>query len=299
MDHLATGAKPRPNPHERILTPAELAEYSAGCRGVLAFPADRIDRAFLAARPEVRIVATFSVGYDHVDTAAARELGVVITNTPDVLTDATADLTLGLILSLLRRLAEGDRLIRAGGFKSIHPLFMLGHDCRGRVLGILGLGRIGRAVARRARAFARTVYHNRHRCPRPRPSWDPLCSFDRAVGQFRRDLHHAPERNRGAFRLASLTRMKRTAYLVNTGRGPIVREADLVTALERGLIAGAALDVYENEPVVHPGLLGREDVVLSPHLGSATWETRTAMGMTAANNLLAFLSGREPPNRVA
>ncbi|MCB2188893.1 MAG: D-glycerate dehydrogenase [Deltaproteobacteria bacterium] len=290
------------NPHDRDLTEEELLEMSAGCRAVLAVLSNRIDRAFLEARPEVRLVANFAVGVDNFDLEAARELGVMLSNTPGVLTDATADLTMALLLSLSRRLVEGDRLVRAGGFQGVAPLFMLGNDLAGKTLGIFGLGRIGLAVGQRARAFGlRILYHNRRLNEEAHELLGAqMVSFKDLLSRSDYLCINAPltAETRGRFDYQAFGRMRPTAYLINTGRGPIVREADLVRALEEGLIAGAALDVYEYEPQVHAGLLGRDDVVLSPHLGSATREVRDAMARLAAGNVAAFLAGEEPPNRL-
>lgn len=302
LDLIAQNSEMILSPHDRALSREELIELCAGCRVLVATLANRIDRDFLLARPEIQLVANVAVGYDNVDLAAARELGVMISNTPGVLTDATADLTMLLVLALLRRLVEGDRLVRAGEFRGMHPLFMLGSDPRGKVLGIYGMGRIGEAVAQRALSFGmKIVYHNRH--PRPEAERElgaEYLGFDEFLGACDVLAITAPltEETRGVFNYQAFKRMRPTAYLVNTGRGPIMVEEDLVRALNDRLISGAGLDVYEFEPKVHPGLIELPNVILSPHLGSATIETRNQMATLAAQNVVAFLHGQDLPSRV-
>ncbi|MFH1036021.1 MAG: D-glycerate dehydrogenase [Pseudomonadota bacterium] len=302
LDLMARAAELVISPFERPLTRQELLDFSQGCRVVASTMADAMDREFLLARPEVRMVANFAVGFDNLDLEAGRDLGVVMTNTPGVLSDATADLTIGLILALLRRVVEGDKLLRAGGFKGASPMFMLGSDLTDRTLGILGLGRIGEAVAQRALAFGmKIIYHSRS--PRPeaeRALGAEYVGFDELLARADVISINAPltPETRGLFNYHIFKRMKPGSYLVNTGRGPIVVEEDLARALSDGLIRGAALDVYEHEPRVHPGLLGLDNVILCPHLGSATEETRGRMSTLVAENVLAFLEGREPPTRL-
>ena len=254
---------------------------------------DTIDRAVLDAAPHLKIVANVAVGYNNIDVAYARSRGVTVTNTPDVLTDAVAELTWGLILGVTRRLAEGDRVLRRHEWTGWALDFMLGSGLRGKQLGIVGFGRIGRAVAERAPAFGMTVA-----CATPGAtaatceamSLDRLLTTSDVVSlhvPLTSETHHLI--NRQAF-----ARMKRSAYLINTARGPVVDEAALVWALGQHLIAGAALDVYEHEPQVDPGLLAFENVLLVPHLGSATRETRTAMAQLAVDNVAAVLAGRPP-----
>ena len=263
----------------------ELKRRLAGKRALICVLTDRVDGAVLDAAPELEVVANIAVGYDNIDVPAAKSRGVVVTNTPDVLTEATAELTWGLILAAARRITEGDRLVRRGEWKGWALDFMLGMELRGKQLGIIGRGRIGRAVAARAPAFGMTAVFAKHDM-----SLDELLVSSDVISI------HAPSTpaTRHLIDRKALARMKRSAILVNTARGTLVDEEALVWALGEHLIAGAALDVYEKEPIVHPGLLTMEHVVLAPHLGSATRETRTAMADLAVANVLAVLDGRPP-----
>jgi lactate dehydrogenase-like 2-hydroxyacid dehydrogenase len=254
----------------------------------------------LDAGDDLKIVANIAVGYDNIDVTYARSRGIAVTNTPDVLTEATAEFTWGLILAITRRIAEGERLLRAGGWKGWALDFMLGSELRGKQLGIVGLGRIGLAIAVRAPAFGMHVaYATMDPAPAhyagalPIPAMRAL-SVDELLATSHVVSLHVPltERTRHLIDGRALARMKRSAYLVNTSRGPVVDEEALAWALREHMIAGAALDVYEREPTVHPDLLALENVVLAPHLGSATTETRTAMADLAARNLLEVLAGR-------
>jgi glyoxylate reductase len=268
------------------LAPDELKRRIAGKQGLICLLTDRIDGAVVdAGLPALKIVANIAVGYDNIDVPAVRSRGVVVTNTPDVLTEATAELTWALILTLARRVAEGDRLIRRGGWTGWALDFMLGMELRGKQLGIIGRGRIGRAVAAKAPAFGMHAVFAKHDM-----SIDELLVSSDVIS-----IHTpAPAETRNLFDRRTLARMKRSALLVNTARGSVVDEDALVWALTERLIAGAALDVFQKEPAVHPGLLPLENVVLSPHLGSATRETRTAMADLAVRNVLEVLGGRSP-----
>ena len=261
--------------------------------GLIAVTTDRIDGDLLDAAPALKIVANIAVGYDNIDVPAARQRGVAVTNTPDVLTEATAELTWAMILAVARRVAEGDRLIRAGAWKGWALDFMLGTELRGKQLGIIGAGRIGRAVAAKAPVFGMKAVFAKRRSTAGDPR---VMSFDELLISSDVISLHTPltPETRHLIDKRALARMKRTALLVNMARGPVVDEEALVWALGERLIAGAALDVYEKEPEVHPGLLQFENVVLVPHLGSATRETRTAMIELAARNVLAVLAGNEP-----
>jgi glyoxylate reductase len=258
----------------------------------VTIPADVVDEAFLdTCGPELRVVANFGVGYDTVDVAAATKRGIVVTNTPDVLTGATAELTFALLLALVRRVAEGDRLIRRRGDWGLAPTFMLGHGLEGKTLGVIGLGRIGREVARLGEGFGMGVVHTRGSGPYEELPLEELLAQADVV------TLHVPltSETRHLIGRDELQRMRPDAVLVNVARGPIVDEEALVRALEAGAIAGAALDVFEDEPHVHPGLLARGNVVLTPHLGSATLEVREAMGMLCAEALEAVLLERRLP----
>jgi len=278
----------------------ELLRRVVGADVVVALLTERIDAELLdAAGPQLRAVCNVAVGYNNIDVAACRERGVVATNTPGVLTDATADIAMALILMSTRRLAEGERLIRSREPWQWGMFMMLGSGIQGARLGVVGMGQIGAALARRAKAFGMTIaYSNRKPCDAALAaeldatyvSMDELLASSDVVSlhcPYSPDTHHL-------ISTSQLQAMKRTAFLVNTARGPVVDEAALVAALEAGEIAGAGLDVFEKEPEVHAGLLDRDDVVLIPHLGSATVETRTAMATLAARNALGVLAGAGP-----
>jgi glyoxylate reductase len=293
-----TGADVWVSPEPRALSVDELHAAVRGAEGVVTMLHDRVDDAFLdAAGEQLRVVANVAVGYDNVDVDAARARGVTITNTPGVLTDATADLAMALLLAITRRLGEGERLIRSRERWAWAIDFMLGRGLRGKTLGIVGYGAIGQATARRARAFGmEIVYVQRSRGADPgQVELDELLARAHAVSlhcPLTPETHHLID-------AAALERMRGDAYLVNTARGPVVDEAALAAALRDGVIGGAALDVFEREPEVHPDLLGLDNVVLVPHLGSATRETRTAMAELAAANVIAVLAGEDPPTPVS
>jgi glyoxylate reductase len=282
----------------------ELLRRVAGADAVVSLLTERIDAELLdAAGPQLKVVANVAVGYDNIDVPACTERGILATNTPGVLTEATADIALGLILGATRRLGEGERLIRSGQAWKWGMFFLLGSSLQGKTLGVVGMGGIGQATARRAKAFGmEIVYQSRSEIDAGiaaelgarRVELDELLAISDIVSlhcPYGPATHHLI----GSEQLAA---MKSSAYLVNTARGPIVDEAALAAALREGQIAGAGLDVFENEPTVHPGLLELENVVLVPHLGSATVETRTAMAMLAADNALAVLSNERPPARI-
>lgn len=272
----------------------ELVARIAGRHALVSMISDTVDRDVIEAGRDLRIIANVAVGFNNVDVDAARARGVPVTNTPGVLTEATADLTWALILAITRRLGEGERLVRAGRWKGWAFDFMLGSQLGGKQLGIVGYGRIGQAVAARGRAFGmRIAYAARaasdHPDAEPMPL-DRLLSTSDVVSlhvPLTADTHHLIDQ-------ASFARMKRSAYLINTARGSVVDETALAWALRTRLIAGAALDVFEHEPRVEPELLSLENVVLAPHLGSGTVETRRAMADLAARNVVAVLSGRPP-----
>jgi glyoxylate reductase len=272
----------------------ELVSRVTGKHGLLSVVTDTIDRPVFESGRDLKIVSTIAVGYNNIDIAAARDHGVAVTNTPDVLTEAAADLTWSLILGMTRRIVEGDRLARRGAWQGFALDFMLGTDLRGKQLGIIGLGRIGKAVAARAATFGMHVaFSSRTAVSSPLGEAMPL---DRLLSTSDVVTLHCPltAETRHLINQTTLARMKRSAYLVNASRGPVVDEAALVWALENHLIAGAALDVYEREPEIHRGLFALENVVLSPHLGSSTIETRTTMIQLAVDNIITVLSGQPP-----
>jgi glyoxylate reductase len=279
---------------------AELLHRVTGAEAIISLLTERIDAELLdAAGPQLKVVANVAVGYDNIDVPSCTKRGVIATNTPGVLTEATADIAFGLILMATRRLGEGERLIRAGQPWKWGMFFLLGSSLQGKSLGIVGMGGIGQATARRAKAFGMEIIYQ------SRSEIDPAISAD--LGARRVDLEelltvsdvvslHCPygPNTHHLIGAEQLAVMKETAYLVNTARGPIVDEAALALALREGQIAGAGLDVFEQEPKIHPWLLELENVALVPHLGSATVETRTAMAILAADNTLAVLGGKQP-----
>jgi glyoxylate reductase len=289
---------PGPMPRTRLLWDL------VGKDGALVTGSERVDDEFLDAAGEgLIIVANFGVGYDNVDVAACSGRGILVTNTPDVLTEATADLTWALLLATARRVGEGERFLRGRASWVWEPDFMLGQEVNGKVLGIVGFGRIGRAVASRARCFSmRILYHGRPRAPADVESAleAEYRQLDDLVAEADFITLHTPltPETRHLIDARRLAMMKPTAIVVNASRGAVVDEAALVEALGRRQIHAAGLDVFEQEPELHPGLFELENVVLIPHLGSATVETRTAMALMAADNLIAALEGRRPPSLV-
>ena len=273
---------PGPIPHD------ELIRRVAGRDALMSLVTDRVDAQVIAAGQELRLIANIGVGYNNIDVAAARQRGIVVTNTPDVLTGATADLTWALILGITRRVGEGERMVRRGQWTGWAFDQLLGMELRGRQLGIVGYGRIGRAVAERAAAFGMQVVHTGR-------DGDSM-PLDRVLTTSDIVSLHAPLRDdtRHLIDQPAFARMKRSAYLVNTSRGPVVDERALVWALKNRVIAGAALDVYEREPEIESELLTLENVLLAPHLGSATVETRTAMASLAVDNVISVLNGGKP-----
>ena len=274
------------------IPPGELRQRIADKDALVCLLTDTIDAGVIDAAPALKIVANVAVGYNNIDVPYARSRSLVVTNTPDVLTESVADFTWALILAITRRLSEGERLLRRGDWRGWALDFMLGSELRGKQLGLVGLGRIGRAVAARAPAFGMRVAYTSRR------SSDIVggeqMSLDRLLNTSDVVSLHVPltAETRHLIDKKTIARMKRSAYLVNTARGAIVDEAALAWAMQQRLLAGAALDVYEDEPNVHPDLLQLENVLLSPHLGSGTTETRTAMADLAAENVLAVLGGR-------
>src|ERR1700676_1514392 len=275
------------------MPPAVLVQRVADKDALICLMTDDINQSVIDAGVRLKVIANVAVGYNNIDVACARARGVVVTNTPDVLTESVADFTWALILAVTRRLSEGDRLIRRGEWKGGALDFMLGTELKGKQLVLVGFGRIARAVAARAPAFGmRVVYSDVASAEGPfeMMSLDRLLNTSDVVSlhvPLTRETEHLIDKR-------ALARMKRSAYLVNTARGPVIEEAALAWALQQRLIAGAALDVYENEPAAHPALLQLENVLLVPHLASATTETRTAMANLAVDNVAAVLPGRPP-----
>ena len=289
-------------PTDRPPTVEELRHGFAEAQAVICTLTDRIDASLLSHATGLKIIANYAVGYNNIDLPAAAQRGIIVTNTPDVLTEATADLTWALLLALTRRVVEGDAWVRTGHWPGWTPTQMLGADVSGKTLGIIGMGRIGQAVAQRAAGFRMPViYTGRHGVSNPPGvSWIRR-SLDDVLGESDFLSLHVPltEATRHLIDRHKLALMKPTAFLINTSRGPVVDEAALVSALEAKTIAGAGLDVYEQEPIVSAGLISLPNVVLLPHLGSATSETRVRMGLICLDNIAAVLGGRPAPNRVA
>jgi len=287
-----------------VIERAELLSRVKGADAVLSLLTEKVDGELLeAAGPQLKVVSNVAVGYNNIDVKACTERGIKVTNTPGVLTEATADIAMALILAATRRLAEGERVIRSQTPWQWGMFYMLGMGIQGRQLGIVGMGQIGIATAKRARAFGMTIAYTK-RSPLDAATNAELEATHMDLDQLLAtsdvvSLHcpYSPETHH-LINAERLSKMRKNAYLVNTARGPVVDEAALVDALKGGVIAGAGLDVFEHEPKVHEGLLGLDNAVLIPHLGSATVETRTAMANLAATNALAFLAGKNPPNPV-
>ena len=286
------------------LSAAQLVAAMEECDALLPTVTDRLDAAcFALPHLRCRIIANFGVGVNHIALDAARAAGVVVTNTPDVLTDDTADLTMLLMLAVLRRAGEGERELRDGRWQGWRPTQMLGRRLTGKTLGIVGFGRIGRAVARRARdGFGMRVLAWSRTLPplAERDGVEFVASLEALLPQVDLLSLHCPAtaQTKHLIGASQLARLRPDAVLINTARGDVVDEQALVDALRTGRLAGAGLDVYEQEPAVHPGLLTRDDVVLLPHLGSATLEGREAMGMRALANLGQFFAGLDPQDRI-
>jgi len=295
------------NADDHRLSADELRAALRAHDAVLPTVSDRLDAGVLAVEaPRARILANYGVGYSHIDVDAARERGLVVTNTPGVLTDCTADLALTLMLMVARRAGEGERELRAGRWTGWRPTHLVGTRLSGKTLGIIGMGRIGIAVARRAQhGFGmQVVFFNRSPVAAEALAGLQATQLERVedvLAQADFVSLHCPGggANRHLIDAARLAVMKPGAFLINTARGDVVDEAALAAALQHGRLAGAGLDVFEAEPQIHPGLLALENVVLLPHLASATRETREAMGMRVVDNLVAFFDGRRPPDQVS
>ena len=293
------------NPDDAPLTRAQLAAGLIDADVFVPTITDRIDAALIeAAGPRLKLIANFGAGVDHIDVAAANARGIVVTNTPGVLTDDTADMAMALIMASARRLIEGAELVQAGGFSGWTPTFMLGRRLKGKKLGIVGMGRIGQALAKRARAFGLEInYHNRKPVgPRIEEElgatwWDSLDQMLAHMDIVSMNCPHTP----ATYHLLSARRLhllQPHAIVVNTARGEVIDEAAMANMLAEGKLGGAGLDVYEHEPAINPKLLKLHNVVLLPHMGSATLEGRVEMGEKVLINIQTFMDGHRPPDRV-
>lgn len=303
-DRLRRDYDARLNPDDRLYSQDELIERARGAQAILPCHTEHFSADVIRRLPaEVKIIANFSVGFDHVDIEAAKKKGIVVTNTPDVLSDATAELTMMLMIGAARRAGEGERMVREGKWKDWSPAFMVGTQVTGKRLGILGMGRVGQVVARRARGFdMRIHYHDAHRLP---PEKELGAVFHKSVEDM---LPHCdfltvhcnvtPE-TRGLMNAKRFALLPEGAIFVNAARGAIVVDDALVAALESGRLRAAGIDAYNNEPHVDKRLIGLVNTFLMPHIGSATVETRDAMGLRALDNLDAYFVGKQPRDRVA
>jgi glyoxylate reductase len=290
------------DPHDALPAPSVLREGLCQADAAIVTLGDFIDAETIRAAARLKILANYAVGYNNIDLAAARARGLIVTNTPDVLTDATADLTWALLLATARRVAEGDALVRSGRWTGWSPTQLLGAEVSGKTLGIIGMGRIGQAVAHRAVGFRMPVrYHTRQTqatSSLPR-EWEHR-SLQDILGEADVVTIHVPltAATHHLIGARELAWMRPTAFVINTARGSIVDEGALVDALKAGIIAGAGLDVYEQEPAIHSALTQLKQVVLLPHLGSATLHARVQMGLVCLENIQAVLDGRPAPNQV-
>lgn len=276
---------------DRPTLPETLAAHMADCTILISMPGDRIDRDLIESAPNLKLIAQHAVGYDNIDLEAAAARGILVTHTPGAVTEATAEMTFALMLAVARRLNEGEQVLRNGLFFGWHPMHLLGMDLYGATLGIVGYGRIGQAVARRAEAFGMKVLVHSRREGQPLAELLAKSDVVSLHCPLNQDTHHLINRTR-------LAQMKQGALLINTARGPIVDESALVEALAQNHLGGAGLDVYEREPKVHPGLLQFNNVVAAPHQGTSTWGTRKRMAALVLENVQAFLNGQTPPNLV-
>lgn len=305
MDRLEALFDTRNNRTDRAMTRAELAAAMADCDVLVPTVTDTIDAELIAGAGErLKLIANFGAGVNHIDLKAARARGIIVTNTPGVLTEDTADMTMALILSVPRRLAEGEKLVRSGQWTGWSPGGMLGHRIAGKALGIIGMGRIGQAVARRARAFGLAVhYHNRHRLPKVVEAefgaqWHP--NLDEMLGAIDILTIHTPlnDDSRDLIDARRIALLRPHVFLINSSRGGIVDEDAMVAALEQGRLAGAGLDVWRHEPEIDPRLLALPNVVMIPHMGSATYEGRSATGEKVIANIRMWSDGHRPPDQV-
>ena len=269
--------------------------------GLICFPYDKINKEIIQSAENLKVISTYSVGYDHIDTQFAKEKKIRVGYTPEVLTDATADMAFGLLIDLLRRISEGDRLIRKGNWKQIYGAYdYVGLDLQGKTLGIVGLGRIGKTLAQRAKAFnMKIIYHNRKQISKieEKKLGVKYTTFDKLISQSDIISIHVPhtEETNQMFNMKNFKKMKNTAFLINTSRGKVVNEKDLVKALKQKIIAGAGLDVFQIEPMnKNHALTKLENIVLAPHIGSSTKETRNKMAEITIKNLILGIKGKKP-----
>ncbi len=303
-DRLRRDYQPRLNADDRLYSGEELIAMAAGADAILPCHTEKFTASIIGRLPGcVRAIANFSVGYDHVDTEAAKKKGIIVTNTPDVLSDATAEITMLLILGAARRASEGERLVRARQWRDWSPAFMVGTQVTGKRLGIIGLGRVGQVTARRARCFEMVIhYHDVHRLP---PGQEAGAVYHRTVEELMGHCDFLAIHCVGTPETRNLLDAERIALLpdgaivVNAARGVVIDDEALIAALRSGKVGAAGLDVFNNEPDIHPGYRELPNTFLMPHIGSATRETRDAMGFRAIDNLDAIFAGREPRDRVA
>jgi lactate dehydrogenase-like 2-hydroxyacid dehydrogenase len=303
-DRLRRDYQPRLNPDDQLYSADEIVELAAGADAILPCHTEKFTADVIARLPEcVKAIANFSVGYDHVDTAAAKARGLIVTNTPDVLSDATAETTMLLMIGAARRAGEGERLVRTRTWKDWSPSFMVGIQVTGKHLGIIGMGRVGQVVARRARGFDMEIHYTNRR--RLDPETEAGAIYHETVEallphcQFLSIHCPATPETKGLLNAARIALLPHDAVVVNTARGAVVDDDALIAALKSGEVAAAGLDVFNNEPDIHPEYRELANTFLLPHIGSATRETRDAMGFRALDNLDAIFSGREPRDRVA
>ncbi|OQC07480.1 MAG: putative 2-hydroxyacid dehydrogenase [Candidatus Cloacimonetes bacterium ADurb.Bin089] len=289
------------NPNNRALTHQELIEGIKDAEALICLLTDNIDRTVINSAPKLKVISSYAVGYNNIDVEYATQLGIAVCNTPGVLTETTADLTWALILASCRRISESERFLRNGNFKGWEPMLMLGQDVYGKTLGIIGMGRIGQAVAKRATGFEmRIIYYNDPSLSQKLPFEAREVSLKTLLQEADIITLHLPL-TKETFHLISkdeFALMKESAVLINTSRGAVIEENELTKALKERRIFAAGLDVYENEPYIPPELLALENVVLLPHIGSASIETRTKMALLAAENAIAVIEGKRPPARV-
>ncbi len=301
MERLKREADLEYVPEETKLTKEEIIDKIKDKDGVISMLDDPIDADVINAASKLRVISNYAVGFNNIDIKTATSKGVVVTNTPGILTNATADLAWALLMAASRRIVEGDKFLRAGRFHCWGPKLMLGYELTGKTLGIIGMGRIGSAVAKRAKGFdMHVVYYNRHRLAEEKEVGAEYVNLDELLSRSDFVSIHTPltDDTRHMLGEEQFKKMKRSCILVNTARGPIIDEKAMVKALKEGWIAGAGLDVYENEPYITQELLDMDNVVLEPHIGSATYEAREKMAEMVVDDCLAVLNGNKPVNIV-